>query len=30
MPKYWMQEVSLWLIIFSLIGFKAGNYFNLF
>jgi len=30
LPKYWMQEVSLWLIIFSLIGFKAGNYFNLF
>ncbi len=30
LPKYWMQEVSLWLIIFSLIGFKAGNYFDLF
>ncbi|GEN77150.1 DUF6427 family protein [Chryseobacterium hagamense] len=30
LPKYWMQEVSLWLIIFSLIGFKAGTYFNLF
>lgn len=30
LPKYWMQEVCLWLIIFSLIGFKAGNYFNLF
>ncbi|WP_027379898.1 DUF6427 family protein [Chryseobacterium daeguense] len=30
LPKYWMQEVSLWLIIFSLIGFKAGSYFQLF
>ena len=30
LPKYWMQEVSLWLIIFSLSGFKAGTYFNLF
>ncbi|MFC5871196.1 hypothetical protein SAMN05443633_10378 [Chryseobacterium arachidis] len=30
LPKYWMQEVSLWLIIFSLIGFKAGTYFDLF
>lgn len=30
LPKYWMQEVSLWLIIFSLVGFKAGTYFNLF
>ncbi|WP_294293428.1 DUF6427 family protein [uncultured Chryseobacterium sp.] len=30
LPKYWMQEVSLWLIIFSLTGFKAGTYFNLF
>ncbi|ALR31150.1 hypothetical protein ATE47_11720 [Chryseobacterium sp. IHB B 17019] len=30
LPKYWMQEVSVWLIIFSLIGFKAGTYFDLF
>lgn len=30
LPKYWMQELSLWLIIFSLIGFKAGTYFDLF
>jgi hypothetical protein len=30
LPKYWMQEVSLWLIIISLIGFKAGTYFDLF
>ncbi|WP_449389369.1 DUF6427 family protein [Chryseobacterium lineare] len=30
LPKYWMQEVCLWIIIFSLIGFKAGTYFDLF
>lgn len=30
LPKYWMQEASLWVIIFSLIGFKAGTYFDLF
>ncbi|MCS3871197.1 F0F1-type ATP synthase assembly protein I [Chryseobacterium ginsenosidimutans] len=30
LPKYWMQEVSLWLIIFSLVGFKAVTYFDLF
>ncbi|HCR76094.1 MAG TPA: hypothetical protein DIW37_06780 [Chryseobacterium sp.] len=30
LPKYWMQEVGLWMLIFSLIGFKAGTYFNLF
>lgn len=30
LPKYWMQEISLWIIIFSLIGFKAGTYFDLF
>ncbi|WP_100075396.1 DUF6427 family protein [Chryseobacterium camelliae] len=30
MPKYWMQEVSLWTIIISLVTFKAGNYFQLF
>ncbi|KFF24692.1 DUF6427 family protein [Chryseobacterium vrystaatense] len=30
LPKYWMREVSLWLIIVSLIAFKAGTYFDLF
>ncbi|SFN13889.1 hypothetical protein SAMN05421594_1295 [Chryseobacterium oleae] len=30
LPKYWMQEVGLWLIIISLIAFKAGTYFDLF
>ncbi|UZT99788.1 DUF6427 family protein [Chryseobacterium fluminis] len=30
LPKFWMQEVSLWLIIISLVTFKAGTYFNLF
>ncbi|MCW3170066.1 DUF6427 family protein [Chryseobacterium sp. 09-1422] len=30
LPKYWMQEVSLWVIIASLVGFKAGTHFNLF
>ncbi len=30
MPKYWMQEVGLWVIIVSLIGFKAGTHFDLF
>jgi hypothetical protein len=30
LPKYWMQETSLWLIILSLITFKAGTYFQLF
>jgi len=30
LPKYWMQEVSLWLIIVSLVTFKAGTYFDLF
>jgi len=30
LPKYWMQEVSLWMIIASLIAFKAGTHFNLF
>lgn len=29
LPKYWMREVGLWLIIFCLILFKAGNYFQL-
>ncbi|MCW3159951.1 DUF6427 family protein [Chryseobacterium oryctis] len=30
LPKYWMQEVSVWLIIVSLITFKAGTFFELF
>lgn len=30
LPKYWMREVSLWLIIISLVTFKAGTYFQLF
>lgn len=30
LPKYWMQEASLWLIIISLIAFKAGTFFDLF
>ncbi|REC49697.1 DUF6427 family protein [Chryseobacterium pennipullorum] len=30
LPKYWMQEAGLWLIIFSLITFKAGTVFDLF
>nr|WP_314494911.1 DUF6427 family protein [uncultured Chryseobacterium sp.] len=30
MPKYWMQEASLWIIIISLICFNAGTHFNLF
>ncbi|MCX8524067.1 DUF6427 family protein [Chryseobacterium formosus] len=30
LPKYWMQEVSVWLTIVSLIAFKAGTHFNLF
>ncbi|AZB23193.1 MULTISPECIES: DUF6427 family protein [Chryseobacterium] len=30
LPKYWMQEASLWLIILSLLTFKAGTYFDLF
>ena len=30
LPKYWMQEVSFWLIIFSLVTFKLGTYFQLF
>jgi hypothetical protein len=28
MPKYWMQEVSLWVMIGGLITFKAGAYFT--
>lgn len=30
LPKYWMQEASLWLIIISLLTFKAGTVFDLF
>ncbi len=30
LPKYWMREVSLWLIIISLIMFKAETYFDIF
>ncbi|GEN66851.1 MULTISPECIES: DUF6427 family protein [Chryseobacterium] len=30
LPKYWMQEAGLWLIIISLLGFKAGTVFDLF
>ncbi|WP_288436494.1 DUF6427 family protein [uncultured Chryseobacterium sp.] len=30
LPKYWMQEASLWLIIVSLLTFKAGTVFDLF
>ncbi|MBB4806272.1 hypothetical protein HNP38_001544 [Chryseobacterium defluvii] len=30
LPKYWMQEACLWLIIMSLVTFKAGTYFQLF
>ena len=30
LPKYWMKETCLWLTIFCLIAFKAGNHFNLF
>ncbi|MBP2617922.1 DUF6427 family protein [Chryseobacterium jejuense] len=30
LPKYWMKEAGLWLIILSLLTFKAGTYFDLF
>ncbi|PWN70273.1 hypothetical protein C1631_009835 [Chryseobacterium phosphatilyticum] len=30
LPKYWMQEASLWLVIISLLTFKAGTVFDLF
>jgi hypothetical protein len=30
LPKYWMKEASLWLIIISLLTFKAGTVFDLF
>ena len=28
LPKYWMQETGLWLIIFSLVLFKLQGYYN--
>ncbi|WP_347218470.1 DUF6427 family protein [Chryseobacterium sp.] len=30
LPKYWMREAGLWLIILSLLTFKAGTVFDLF
>lgn len=30
LPKYWMQEVSVWLILISLVTFKIGTYFDFF
>lgn len=30
LPKYWMRELSLWLIILSLIMFKTETYFDIF
>ncbi|CAI8735785.1 DUF6427 family protein [Chryseobacterium sp. IT-36CA2] len=30
LPKYWMREAGLWLIITSLLAFKAGTVFDLF
>jgi hypothetical protein len=30
LPKYWMKEAGLWLIIISLLTFKAGTVFDLF
>ncbi|WP_278381393.1 DUF6427 family protein [Chryseobacterium arthrosphaerae] len=30
LPKYWIQEACLWLIIISLLTFKAGTVFDLF
>ena len=29
LPKYWMQEVCLWICIFSLVIYKISNYFDL-
>ncbi len=29
-PKYWMKEVGLWIIIFSLLLFKISSYFNFY
>lgn len=28
LPKYWMKELGLWVLIFSLLLFKLANYFN--
>ena len=30
LPKYWMREAGIWLIIFSVILFKIGTYFKFF
>jgi hypothetical protein len=30
LPKYWMRETGIWVIIFSVIFFKIGTYFNFF
>ncbi len=30
LPKYWMREASVWVIIISLLTFKAGTVFDLF
>lgn len=30
LSKYWMQEIGFWIIILSLIIYKAGTHFNLF
>lgn len=30
LPKYWMKEAGLWLIIFCLVSFKIGSLFNIF
>ncbi|PRB05721.1 hypothetical protein CQ046_04575 [Chryseobacterium sp. MYb7] len=30
LPKYWMREAGVWLIIISLLTFKAGTVFDLF
>ncbi|QXU51437.1 hypothetical protein KYG33_10465 [Chryseobacterium sp. D764] len=30
LPKYWIREASVWLIIISLLTFKAGTVFDLF
>lgn len=30
LPKYWMREASVWLILISLVTFKVSTYFQLF
>ena len=30
LPKYWMKEAGLWIIILCLVMFKIGNYFQIF